>query len=133
MTLDTQIRVLDTSTPAKELACINVLATPLSSRFDGSVYGPAVIVFWASVGLVIGYWIIVGLGRIAAAWKRGRQRSHVGLWSQMQRFGLVLASAISGEQFASSPALIRFGKRALSFSEKKKNINVAYNEYIPKL
>lgn len=109
MTLDTQIRVLDTSTPAKELACINVLATPLSSQFDGSVYGPAIVVFWTSVGLAIGYWLIVGLGRIAAAWKRGRQRSHVGLWSQMQRFGLVLASAISGEQFASSPALIRFG------------------------
>ncbi|GJJ07334.1 hypothetical protein Clacol_001535 [Clathrus columnatus] len=108
MTLDTQIRVLDTSTPAQELACVNVLATPLSSRFDRSVYGQAVIVFWTSVGLAIGYFIIVGAGRIAAAWKRGRQRSHVGLWSQVQRFGLVLASAISGERFASSPALIRF-------------------------
>lgn len=111
MTLDTQIRVLDTSTPAQELACINVLATPLSSRFDGSVYGHAVIIFWTSVGLAIGYWLIVGIARIAAAWRRGRQRSHVGLWSQVQRFGLVLASAISGERFASSAALIRFGKR----------------------
>ncbi|KAF8528841.1 hypothetical protein BU17DRAFT_36849 [Hysterangium stoloniferum] len=109
MTLNTQIRVLDTSDPAQELACVNVAATPLSSHSDGSFYGHAIIVFWTSVSLALGYWLVIGIGRLAAAWKRGRQRVHDNIWSHIQGVGFVLASAISGERFASSPALMRFG------------------------
>lgn len=107
-TLNTQIRVLDTSDPAQQLACINVDTTPLRPD-GGSVYGHAAAVFWATAALAIAYWLVVGAARLSAAWKRGRQRVHSNPWSRVQGLGFVLASAISGERFAYSPALIRFG------------------------
>lgn len=109
MTLNTQIRVLDTSDPAKELACLNVAATPLPLAPGSSVYGQAIIVFWCTVALAIAYWTVVGAGRLSAAWRRGRQRVHNTLYSRLQAIGFVFASAISGERFASNPALMRFG------------------------
>ncbi|KIJ56499.1 hypothetical protein M422DRAFT_238126 [Sphaerobolus stellatus SS14] len=105
--LNTQIRVLDTSNPAKQLACVNVAVTPL--RSGPNFFGQAIIVFWVSVGLAIAYWLVVGAGRLAAAAKRGRQRVHDTLYSRVQAVGFAFASAISGERFASSPALMRFG------------------------
>jgi len=108
-TLNTQIRVLDTSSPAKELACLNIATTPLHIASKNRVYGHAVIIFWFSIGLTIAYWLVVGAGRLAAAWKRGRQRVHDHIYSRVQAIGFALASAISGERFTSSPALMRFG------------------------
>lgn len=106
-TLYTQIRVLDTSDPAQQLACVSFDATPLHPA--ASVYGRAAIVFWVSVALALAFWLLVGAARLAAASKRGRQRVHDDVWSRVQGLGFVLASAISGERFASSPALLRFG------------------------
>lgn len=110
VTLTTQIRVLDTSVPAQVLACLSVSATPLRPGAVGSVYGHAAVVFWSSVAIAVAYWLLVGAGRLAAAWNRGRQRVHNNLWSHVQGIGFVLASAVSGEHLSSSPALLRFGQ-----------------------
>ncbi|KAF8524760.1 hypothetical protein JB92DRAFT_3109283 [Gautieria morchelliformis] len=108
VTITTQVRVLDDSSPAQELACVELSATPLHPT-RASVYGHAAIVFWVSVALTAAYWLLVAAARLAAASKRGRQRVHANLWSRVQGLGFVAASAISGERFASSPALLRFG------------------------
>ena len=72
------------------------------------VYGDAQIVFWCTVALAIAYWLLVGLARMASAWDRGSNRTGRGLWSRVESAGFILASAISGERLATSPALMRF-------------------------
>ncbi|KAG6844527.1 hypothetical protein H0H87_006183 [Tephrocybe sp. NHM501043] len=103
-TLSTRLRAVDSS--IQELLCIDVITTPLDPQ-PNSPYGQAKIIFWSTVGLSIAYWVIVGLARIASAWGRGITR-HDGLWSRAQSAGFIIASAISGERFATSPALMRF-------------------------
>lgn len=108
-TLTTQIRVVDTSSPPVELACLDIntspmpVADPVSNRF-----GVLMVVFWFTVGLTILYWAVLGMARISAAWRRGGgRRGGIG-WSDVRWAGTVLASAISGERLAASPALLRF-------------------------
>ncbi|GLB34183.1 putative transient receptor potential (TRP) ion channel [Lyophyllum shimeji] len=104
-TLTTRLRAVD---PAiNELLCIDVTTTPLHPRQD-SPYGNAKIILWSTVALAIAYWIVVGLARIVSAWGRGTTRHEHGLWSRAQSAGFILASAISGERLATSPALMRF-------------------------
>ncbi|CAE6433123.1 unnamed protein product [Rhizoctonia solani] len=107
VTLNTRVQVLDTSNPAKELACIDVAVTPIVDIGVGGSFDYAGILFWVSVGLAIAYWLIVGLARIAAAWRRGSWDSNQ-RWVYIRWAGTVLASAISGERLAASPALLRF-------------------------
>jgi hypothetical protein len=107
-TLVTQIRIVDSSNPAHELTCLEIAATP---AYPGkSIYGPWSAIFWTTIGLTAAYWIITGLGRISAAWDRGLGRSGNKLWMKIQRTGFVIASALSGEKFSVSPALLRYGK-----------------------
>ncbi|KAG6900422.1 hypothetical protein C0993_010810 [Termitomyces sp. T159_Od127] len=103
-TLSTRLRAVDPS--LQEVLCVDVITTPLDPQPD-SPYGQAKIIFWCTVALAIAYWIVVGLARIVSAWGRGITR-HDGLWSRAQSAGFILASAISGERFATSPALMRF-------------------------
>ncbi|KAG6813034.1 hypothetical protein H0H92_014568 [Tricholoma furcatifolium] len=103
-TLTTRLRAVDPE--IQELVCVDVVTTPLAPQPD-SPYGQAKIIFWSTVGLAIAYWVLVGLARIISAWGRGITR-HDGLWSRAQSAGYILASAISGERFATSPALMRF-------------------------
>lgn len=113
LTIDTRLRVVDTSSPANELACIDVSATPLDGhRTANSLYGPAIAIFWVSVGLAIAYWVVAGIARLVAAWGRGGTGSGRRLWSRVEGAGYILASAISGERFSSTPALLRFGNVA---------------------
>ncbi|CAE6481090.1 unnamed protein product [Rhizoctonia solani] len=107
VTLNTRIQVLDTSNPAKELACVDVGVTPITDTGIGSSFHFAGVLFWLSVGLAIAYWLVVGLARIAAAWRRGSWDSNQ-RWVHIRWAGTVLASAISGERLAASPALLRF-------------------------
>ena len=79
-----------------------------SSGSPGSVYGHADIIFWSTVGLAIGYWVVVGIARLVAAWGRGSSRGGNGFLARVEGAGFILASALSGERFASSPALMRF-------------------------
>ncbi|KAI0082508.1 hypothetical protein K474DRAFT_1585540 [Panus rudis PR-1116 ss-1] len=102
----TRIRALDPS--QSELLCLDVNTTPLKPGATGSVYGHAHIIFWATVALAIGYWLLVGLARLVSAWGRGSTRSGTGLWARVESAGFILASAISGERLATSPALMRF-------------------------
>ncbi|CAE6486694.1 unnamed protein product [Rhizoctonia solani] len=106
-TLNTRIQVLDTSNPAKELACVDVGVTPIKDTGVGGSFDYAGAVFWLSVGLAAAYWVIVGLARISAAWRRGSWDSNQ-RWVHIRWAGTVLASAISGERLAASPALLRF-------------------------
>ncbi|CAE6411879.1 unnamed protein product [Rhizoctonia solani] len=107
VTLNTRVQILDTSNPAKELACVDVGVTPIVDTGVGGSFNYAGILFWVSVGLAIAYWVIVGLARIAAAWRRGSWDSNQ-RWVYIRWAGTVLASAISGERLAASPALLRF-------------------------
>lgn len=104
----TRIRVVDSSSPAHELACLDAYTTRLHPTDTGGLYGDWSILFWATIGLTAGYWVVTGIARVSAAWNRGLGRSGNVMWSSIERLGFVLASALSGEKFASSPALLRF-------------------------
>ncbi|KAK7696206.1 hypothetical protein QCA50_000859 [Cerrena zonata] len=102
----TRIRALDPG--SNELLCVDVTTTPLDPGPLDSPYGHARIIFWGTVGLAIGYWLVVGLARLVSAWGRGSTRSGPGAWARIESAGFILASAISGERLATSPALMRF-------------------------
>ncbi|EJU06547.1 hypothetical protein DACRYDRAFT_113225 [Dacryopinax primogenitus] len=108
-TITTQIRVVDTSDPPFELACIDIATSPMPDH-DGATnrFGILQVILWVSVALTIGYWAVNGLARISAAWSRGGERRGGIAWSDIRWAGTVLASAISGERFAACPALLRF-------------------------
>lgn len=105
-TYNTRLRALDPS--QHELLCLDVNTTMLQPGAVNSVYGHAHIIFWSTVGLAIGYWVVVGIARLVAAWGRGSSRGGTGILAKFERGGFILASALSGERFASSPALMRF-------------------------
>lgn len=113
-TMNTQLRALDTN--EQEILCLTVATTPLQPGPYGSPYGRAHTIFWATVGLAIAYWLIVGTARIIAAWGRGLSRPGPGVWHRVQSAGFILASAISGERLATSPALMRFCMSLVSIS-----------------
>lgn len=108
VTLNTRVQILDTSNPAMELACVDIGVTPIKDTGVGGSFDYGGTVFWVSVGLAIAYWVVVGLARIAAAWRRGSWDSNQ-RWVYIRWAGTVLASAISGERLAASPALLRYG------------------------
>ena len=107
-TIVTRIRIVDSSSPAHELACLDAYTTRLQPTDTGGLYGDWTMLFWATIGLTAGYWVVTGIARISAAWNRGLGRSGNAIWVSIERLGFVLTSAISGENFASSPALLRF-------------------------
>ncbi len=63
-----------------------------------------------TIALTLAYWAVTGAARISAAWDRGLGRTGNIWWLKIERAGFVLASAISGERFSSSPGLLRFGE-----------------------
>ncbi|KAH7887448.1 hypothetical protein F5I97DRAFT_1860502 [Phlebopus sp. FC_14] len=105
-TMNTELRALDPF--GNETLCLTVATTPLHPGALGSPYGNAHIVFWGTVGLAIAYWLLVGIARIVSAWGRGISRPGPGIWHRAESAGFILASAISGERLATSPALMRF-------------------------
>ncbi|KAJ7181605.1 hypothetical protein C8R43DRAFT_969628 [Mycena crocata] len=109
-TLNTRLRAVDPF--SKELLCITVGTTPLDPSAD-SPYGVASAIFWATVALAILYWVVIGIARVVSAWGRGITRPGRSLWARAQSAGFILASAISGERFATSPALMRFSTPCL--------------------
>jgi hypothetical protein len=104
-TLTTRLSAVDPW--GTELICIDVNTTPLAPR-PHNPYGAAKAILWGSVGLTIAYWVLVGIARILSAWDRGLTRSDRNPWARAQSAGYILASAISGERLATSPALLRF-------------------------
>ncbi|KAF9450173.1 hypothetical protein P691DRAFT_665912 [Macrolepiota fuliginosa MF-IS2] len=105
-TLITRLRAVDPA--GQELVCVDVTTTPLEPSEGEGPYGDARVILWASVALAAAYWAVVGVARVASAWGRGVNRSGRGVWGKVQSGGFILASAISGERLAASPALIRF-------------------------
>lgn len=105
-TFDTRLRALDPF--QNELLCLDVNTTLLRPNALDPVYGDAHLVFWCTVALAAAYWLVVGLARLVSAWGRGTTRGGRGLWARVESAGFILASAISGERLASSPALMRF-------------------------
>lgn len=109
-TLDTRLRAVDPF--SAELLCVSVSTTPLDPSL-GSPYGIARAIFWSTVALAIMYWVVIGTARIISAWGRGIHRPGRSMWARAQSAGFILASAISGERFAASPALMRFSTPCL--------------------
>ncbi|OAX43236.1 hypothetical protein K503DRAFT_681582 [Rhizopogon vinicolor AM-OR11-026] len=105
-TMNTELRAVDPS--GNEILCLIVATTPLHPGPLNSPYGNAHIIFWATIGLAAAYWLIVGIARIISAWGRGFSRPGPGIWQRFESAGFILASAISGERFSTSPALMRF-------------------------
>ncbi|KAI6024474.1 hypothetical protein EDC04DRAFT_249060 [Pisolithus marmoratus] len=105
-TLNTELRALDPY--ENEILCLTVATTALQPGPLHSPYGIARSIFWATIGLAVAYWIIVCIARLVSAWKRGASRPHSGIWARVESAGLILVSAISGEQLATSPSLLRF-------------------------
>ncbi|EIN11076.1 hypothetical protein PUNSTDRAFT_64002 [Punctularia strigosozonata HHB-11173 SS5] len=105
-TLQTRLHAVDPS--SAEILCIDVFTTNLAPGTWGSVYGHAIAIFWFTVALAIAYWLLVLVARIVSAWGRGVARTGTGVWGKVERVGFVFASALSGERFAVSPALMRF-------------------------
>jgi hypothetical protein len=105
--MNTALRAVDPS--GNEILCLSVATTPLHPGPLDSPYGNAHIIFWATVGLATFYWLIIGIARIVSAWGRGFSRPGPGIWQRFESAGFILASAISGERFA-TPALMRFCK-----------------------
>ncbi|ETW84113.1 hypothetical protein HETIRDRAFT_34584 [Heterobasidion irregulare TC 32-1] len=105
-TLQTRFRAVDPFT--NEILCVDIATTPLDPGAIGSVYGRAAIIFWFTVALAIAYWVIVGIARISTAWGRRAGWSGRGFLAGLENAGFVVASAISGEGLAKSPALIRY-------------------------
>lgn len=97
----------------QELVCIDVSTTPLEPSANEGPYGDARVILWATVALAAAYWIVVGVARVVSAWGRGLNRSAHGVWGKLQSGGFILASAISGERLATSPALMRYCKSFL--------------------
>ena len=106
-TLQTLVRAVDPF--SNELLCVNVATTPLRPGALGSVYGRARIIFYATVVLSAAYWLLVAGARLSSAWARRSGWSGRGFWSRVENASVVVASAISGEGLAKTPALIRFG------------------------
>lgn len=106
VTYNTRLRALDPL--ENELLCMDMNTTALKPGDVGSIYGHAHIVFWATVGLAIGYWLVVGIARVVSAWGRGSTAGGSGMWSRIEGAGFILASALSGERLATSPALMRY-------------------------
>ncbi|KAF8343734.1 hypothetical protein F5887DRAFT_1272420 [Amanita rubescens] len=79
--------------------------TPLNP-IPHSPYGQARIILWTTIALTTGYWVVIGVARIISAWGRGTTEK--GPWARARSAGFILASAISGERLAASPALMRF-------------------------
>jgi hypothetical protein len=110
-TQNTQIHAVDPY--GHDMLCVDVDTTPLGPRRLGSPYGRASIIFWSTVALAIAYWLVVGITRIVSAWGRGySSRPGPGFWPRVEGAGFILASAISGERLATSPALLRFCKQS---------------------
>lgn len=103
-TLSTRLRAVDPN--SQELMCLEVETTPL----DGTdrPYRRAEPLFWATVGLAIAYWAVIGAARLVSAWNRGINKPGKGIWGRARSAGYILASALSGERLAASPSLMRF-------------------------
>ncbi|KZP13441.1 hypothetical protein FIBSPDRAFT_960501 [Athelia psychrophila] len=105
-TQSTEIHAVDPD--GNDMLCINIDTTPLGPRSLDSAYGQAAYIFWGTVALAAGYWLVVGIARLVSAWGRGSSRPGPGFWSKVESGGFILASALSGERLATSPALMRF-------------------------
>jgi len=106
-TLQTRVRAVDPF--SNELLCIDIATTPLKPGTLGSVYGHAKGIFYTTITLCAAYWLLVATARLSSAWARRSGWSGRGFWSRVENASIVVASAISGEGLAKSPALIRFG------------------------
>lgn len=109
-TQNTRLHALDPY--SDDLLCLDVDTTPLGPRRFASPYGQVSIIFWATVGLAIAYWLVVGITRVVSALGRGSSRPGPGFWPKVESAGFILASAISGERLAKFPALMRFCERS---------------------
>jgi hypothetical protein len=127
-TLRTQVRIVDTSLPPKELSCINI---DLSPYYDDAWYWD--IFLWIPAGLAVGYWIASWAARFAAGWVAGGPadenstaeeeiRGGGGISSVAgaggdrgtsrfsRKWGTMLVSGVSGERLGFSGALLRFSE-----------------------
>jgi hypothetical protein len=123
-TYNTRLRALDPS--QNELLCLDFSTTAVRPSSFGHIVGEFHGIFWGTVALAIGYWVVVGIARLITARGRGSNAGK-GVWAKVESAGFILASAISGERLATSPALMRFCKGSSSSIPKRRlNTNTRY-------
>lgn len=122
-TLRTQIRIVDTSTNARTLACYNMSFTPY--RHDGWYYN---LFLYLPVVIAIGFWTVTWAARFATGWivgsgvaeygqkegyafgrKKQVQATGGNRDARMRKWGTMIISGLSGERLSVSSALLRFG------------------------
>lgn len=104
-TFNTRLRALDPF--QNELMCLDLSTTPVKPDSLDPIIGVFHMIFWGTVALALAYWLVVGIARVITARGRGSNAGK-GLWAKVEGAGFILASAISGERLATSPALMRF-------------------------
>jgi hypothetical protein len=113
-TIKTQVRIVDTSSPANTLSCIDILLTPYTqTAWYYTMFR------WLPVALAMGYWMATWSARFAAGWvvgsgvaeydtKEGPKGSR--REANMRKWGTMIVSGLSGERLSVSGGLLRFGE-----------------------
>lgn len=108
-TLHTEIHVVDTSDPAKTLACVDVYAVPYEENS-----WPYQLFLWLPASIAMAYWIVTWAARFAAGWVVTLDRTdQAQREAHMLKWGTMLISGLSGERLGASAALLRFGEYLL--------------------
>ncbi len=121
-TYNTRLRALDPS--QNELLCLDLDTTAVKPNFMDPIVGEFHTIFWGTVALAIGYWLVVGIARLVTARGRGSNAGK-GIWARVEGAGFILASAISGERLATAPALMRFCTLLLSVFLRKNQLSIS--------
>ena len=117
-TLRTQVRIVDTTSAANTLACVNVNLTPYRNK--GWYYG---LFLWLPIAVAIGFWAATWGARFAAGWVvgsgvaeyeqkdgHGPRPERIGKKeARMRKWGTMIVSGLSGERLSVSGGLLRFG------------------------
>ncbi|PWN51458.1 hypothetical protein IE53DRAFT_386168 [Violaceomyces palustris] len=105
----TQIRLSDTSSPPRDIACIEVTVSPYHEEkwyWD--------LIFWFPVALTVGYFVVTSLARVVTAItaraKSFRSKAREGSAPHIikDKLSPTIVASLSGQQLVMSPALLRF-------------------------
>ncbi|WWC61710.1 uncharacterized protein I303_104295 [Kwoniella dejecticola CBS 10117] len=124
-TLQTEVRIVDTSTEAANLACIDIHISPYNRK--GWYYK---LFLWLPVATAIGFWIVSWGARFVTGWIVGSgvaeydQKESSALKiagvgnpnkreARLRKWGTMIISGLSGERLSVSGGLLRFSTPSL--------------------
>nr|XP_019046138.1 membrane protein [Kwoniella bestiolae CBS 10118]OCF25068.1 membrane protein [Kwoniella bestiolae CBS 10118] len=103
-TLQTEVRIVDTSAEAANLACIDIQVSPYNRK--GWYYR---LFLWIPVATAIGFWIVSWGARFATGWIVGTGMGGPSKKdARLRKWGTMIISGLSGERLSVSGGLLRF-------------------------